>query len=232
MMSLLQVIVAEPFGSPELILFDSARLIGMVGAMIVAAVTPYALARHQMGWSQKIRFLSGLLLSVALVSSYWSNLGELPTSGWRTLTIVVSIVCMAIGYIAYLRQQPMMTPEPEIRNIDRMGNIPAVFIAADDLGRIITVSGQTQDIIGWEDTSLIGRPIATIIPPSYLDRHFAGMDRLARTGQSDIFGKTIEVNALTRLGNEMPVNLTVLELPKAEPNGPRRFLGIILTRSE
>ena len=223
----------ELFSTPSLIFFDSLRIVAGLACLVMVVTAPYAIYRDGMNWHQKLRFIGAAGLAVALIASYISTLGTNPQVPWRSLVAAVSVIMTSIGYVAYVRQRQSEQPmEPPTRNVDRMENVNAAFIIADENGRIITASGMTNQVIGWNSTALIGRPLATLVPPRYIDSHFAGMDRMAQTGEARISGVEQSMSVMTRDRVERPIRLFVLPLPQIEPADSHRYLGIMMRPPE
>lgn len=219
------------FSTPPLILFDTLRILAGIACLVLVCITPYAVQQREMKWSQRVRFIGSAALSVALISSYIQNLGTLPPVPWRTLLGGVGAIAIAVGSIFYVKERDE-PQDPVIRNTDRLENVNAAFVIANDEGRIITASGMCQTVIGWQPSALIGRPLATLIPVRYLDAHFAGMQRMADTGETRIAGIEQSMSVMTRERVERPIRLVVLPLPQQEPEDTHRYLGIMMRPQE
>lgn len=90
------------FGTPELILFDSLRIVAGLASLGVIALTPYALTRHRMDWSQKTRFVGLAMLSAAIVGAYLEALGTVPAAWWRTALICAGAVFGLVGLVGFV----------------------------------------------------------------------------------------------------------------------------------
>ena len=83
-------------------------------------------------------------------------------------------------------------------------------VTADAEGRILEANNAITTLLGWPVADLIGARIGeVIVPPELRDRHEAGLRRYVETGESQIIGRRIEVEALHRDGRRIPVELTV-----------------------
>src|SRR5580692_7959054 len=83
-----------------------------------------------------------------------------------------------------------------------------VGMSAD--GRITDWNSQAERMFGYTSTEAVGRPMSqTIIPEAFREPHEAGLRRYQATGISKIINNRIEIKALRRDGEEIPVELAV-----------------------
>lgn len=213
------------------ILYDSLRLVSILASLVIAALLPYVLLKRKINLGHQVRFISSALLAVGFTVSNIIRFGEPPTIPATFIIISFGVIGLSIGHVCYLREAPAVAPDdvPEFKYIDRMANIPAALIIADQHGRIVTASGMTEYVIGWTVTSLVGRPLGTIIPEQFRSGHYAGMDRVVNGGPDKVSGKVQHVSVCTSQGEERPIQLMVLPLERLAPGDARRFLGIILS---
>jgi len=88
------------------------------------------------------------------------------------------------------------------------------IISMDSQGRVTDWNPAAERIFGFAREEAIGREMAQlIIPESLRARHRAGLERYLRTGGGPILGKRIEMPALTKDGEEIAVELSVVMLP-------------------
>ena len=84
------------------------------------------------------------------------------------------------------------------------------LIAADETNRILAVSREALDILGYDDpTQIEGRRLVSIIPERYRQAHIAGFTLHLLVGRQPLVGRTVEVPALRADGAEVPVELVV-----------------------
>jgi PAS domain S-box-containing protein len=87
------------------------------------------------------------------------------------------------------------------------------FVQMDEAGTIVEWNRQAEVVFGWPRAEAIGRPLAgTIIPPSYRARHAEGLARFLATGEGRILGTRFEIEALTRDGATIKVEIAVTAL--------------------
>jgi PAS domain S-box-containing protein len=84
------------------------------------------------------------------------------------------------------------------------------IITIDQDGLIVGWNPQAEAVFGWPAAEAVGQPqAATIIPTRYRQDHRKGLGRFLTTGEGPILRRRIEITALRRDGQELPVELTV-----------------------
>jgi PAS domain S-box-containing protein len=87
------------------------------------------------------------------------------------------------------------------------------FVQMDESGIIIDWNSQAEKIFGWPRTEALGQRLgALIVPEIHRDAHRVGLDRFLRTGEANILGQRLEIDALRRDGREIKVELSITEL--------------------
>lgn len=99
------------FSSPELILWDTMRVLAALASIVVIGVTPFALTRP-MTWDQRMRFIGSALVGLAIVGAYLQGLGAVPDQWWRTVAVTVGMLLSAIGWTAHLHATSRNAPPP------------------------------------------------------------------------------------------------------------------------
>lgn len=64
-------------------------------------------------------------------------------------------------------------------------------------------------MFGWRESEAVGRPVSLIIPHSLVRAHEDGLARFLRTGESNMIGKTIEIEAINRRNELIDVSISV-----------------------
>src|SRR6185295_19960012 len=91
------------------------------------------------------------------------------------------------------------------------------FVQMDDKGHIIEWNAQAEAIFGWSREEVMDKPLSSIIiPPSYRERHNAGLAHFLRTGEPTILGKRFEITAIRKGGEELTVELAVTALRRRD----------------
>jgi len=83
-------------------------------------------------------------------------------------------------------------------------------ISIDINGIITEWNAQAEAVFGWSASEAMGKDLAEmILPPSYRERHKQGLSEFLRNGISSIINKRIEMEALTRSGIIIPVEVAI-----------------------
>lgn len=84
------------------------------------------------------------------------------------------------------------------------------FVGADEHDRITDWNPAAEALFGWSTEEAVGRSLSgTLIPPEFRDRHHAGMERFLETGSEQVMFRPLEVPALHRTGQRIPVELRI-----------------------
>ena len=129
-----------------------------------------------------------------------------------------------------------MTAATSAPALDQAG-LGAVLRTALDAGVVMHPDGT---VIGWNDvaTRCFGWTFAEarglrmselIIPPRYRDAHERGLRHYLSTGEGPVLDKHLEIEAVTRDGRELPVELSIT---RTEQFGEPVFLGFLRDISE
>ena len=132
----------------------------------------------------------------------------------RTNMLVLALVVLvALGASALIFQvRPLLAQlvreQRRTRVILENSNDAFVGIGID--GRITDWNTEAERTFGWSAAEAVGQDMAElIIPASLRAAHNDGFARFAQTGTGKIINTRIEVMALRRDGNEIPVELSV-----------------------
>jgi PAS domain S-box-containing protein len=97
----------------------------------------------------------------------------------------------------------------------------AGVIAADETNRILAVSREALDILGYDDPArLEGERLVTIVPERFRQAHIAGFTLHLLVGRQPLLARPVELPALRADGSEVLVELVVT----AEQMGQGRIL--------
>ncbi len=103
------------------------------------------------------------------------------------------------------------------------------IISADCVGRIVSWNSAATEILGYTAEETVGRRLELIIPERFHQAHRDGMGRVTGGGESRVIGKTVELNARTKSGKEIPIELS---LSTWMVHQERYYTGIIRDISE
>jgi PAS domain S-box-containing protein len=98
------------------------------------------------------------------------------------------------------------------------------IISADHRGTIISWNQAATRILGYTSEEAIDQQLELIIPKRFHEPHRKGMQRVTAGGESRVIGKTVELFARTKSGEEVPIELS---LSTWTVRGERYYTGII-----
>jgi PAS domain S-box-containing protein len=88
------------------------------------------------------------------------------------------------------------------------------IISIDHEGRIIEFNPAAERTFGYKRADVIGHLMAELIIPPHLRRqHYAGMRRYLETGEAQVLGKRLELEAMRADGSTFPVELAIVRVP-------------------
>jgi PAS domain S-box-containing protein len=91
------------------------------------------------------------------------------------------------------------------------------FVQIDESGRILNWNSQAEKLFGWSHSEALGQKLGElIIPEIHRASHASGMARFLRTGEGQILGRRVEIEALRRDGREIKVELSVTALKRRD----------------
>lgn len=83
-------------------------------------------------------------------------------------------------------------------------------ILMDGSGLILDWNPQAEKTFGWKKEEITGKKLADcIIPERYREAHWNGLERFLTTGEGPILNRRIEISAIVKSGEEIPVELSV-----------------------
>ena len=103
------------------------------------------------------------------------------------------------------------------------------IIVADQDGRITLCNPAAERTFGYAAAEVIGRPLDTLIPEEYRERHRQGFRRYVQTREPRIVGRTVELPGRRKDGNEFPLELS---LSAIDLGGDLQLLGAIRDLTE
>ena len=101
------------------------------------------------------------------------------------------------------------------------------IIMIDDDGVTNFWNQTAERMFGFTAEEVLGRPVSKfIIPPQYVDRHNTGVAKFKKTTRAKSFGRTIELSALRKNGEEFPMEISYYSSP-IQMNGRWHAVAII-----
>ncbi|GAB4397955.1 MAG: PAS domain S-box protein [Rhodoferax sp.] len=94
------------------------------------------------------------------------------------------------------------------------------MVVMDARGLVREWNAAAERLLGWRADEIIGYDLAErIIPPEHRQAHHQGLNRYLSTRKSTMLGRALEVQALDRSGERLPVDLSVWAV-QVEPDPP------------
>ena len=129
----------------------------------------------------------------------------------RTLGMFTLWILAGLLYADNVARREKQGSESRLKAIVQ-GALDAV-VTMDRTGRVVEWNPQAETIFGYSRDEAVGRALAELIIPARLrEAHAKGMQRYLSTGEHQILGRRIEIEALRKNGSEFPVELTVIPL--------------------
>jgi PAS domain S-box-containing protein len=129
----------------------------------------------------------------------------------RTLGMFTLWILAGLLYADIVARREKQDSESRLKAIVQ-GALDAV-VTMDRTGRVVEWNTQAETIFGYSRDEAVGRALAELIIPARLrEAHAKGMQRYLSTGEHQILGRRIEIEAFRKNGSEFPVELTVIPL--------------------
>jgi len=86
------------------------------------------------------------------------------------------------------------------------------------------VNRAAEELFGYEQDTLVGEPLTTLIPPRHRDTHREAIEQYLETGERTIDWKAVEFHGQHRDGHEIPLSVSFNEF---EEDDEIRFVGVL-----
>jgi PAS domain S-box-containing protein len=139
-----------------------------------------------------------------------------------------SIICVIADVTERKRLEDALR-ESEMRFRSGVQSATDGIVHADGQGRIIQWNEGAQEIFGYAEEEVLGKPLTMLMPESYREAHQRGMKRVRAGGEHRITGRTVEMHGLKRDGTVFPIGLSITSW---KSNGATFYSGIIRDISE
>jgi PAS domain S-box-containing protein len=103
--------------------------------------------------------------------------------------------------------------------------LTAIIMLASETGKVSFWNEAAEKIFGWTAQEVIGKKLHDlIIPKQYKQQHAEGLKRFSQTGTGAMIGRSTEMTALNREGQEFPIELN---LSSVKLKGQWHAIGLI-----
>jgi PAS domain S-box-containing protein len=82
-------------------------------------------------------------------------------------------------------------------------------IICDENGKITIWNKSAEKIFGYSKKEIIGKPVSTIIPERYIEKHQKGVARFLESGKTSIMDKIVEFSGISKDGIEFPLEMSL-----------------------
>ncbi len=87
------------------------------------------------------------------------------------------------------------------------------IIMLDEEGKIYFWNNAAEKIFGYKENEVIGKEIHSLLSPEkYREDYIKGFAEYRKTGKGEVIGKTLELSAIRKDGDEFPIELSVSSL--------------------
>ncbi len=87
-------------------------------------------------------------------------------------------------------------------------------VVIDDVGTVLEWNAAAEQVFGYRRDEALGRTMGELVVPPELRRaHGEGMRRYLRTGEARVLGRRIEITAVRKDGQAIPVELAITQVP-------------------
>ena len=142
---------------------------------------------------------------LAVLNAGTHILKEIPADVQRFLE---SLAAQVGGIIARIRaEEALQESEERFRQITQ--TTPEAIITFDGRGMVDLWNPGAEAIFGYPSSEIVGHSIRTVMPADVHATHQIDFNRVLKTSQSSISGKTMEVRGRRKDGAEFPVEISV-----------------------
>ncbi len=141
---------------------------------------------------------------------------------------VQGLVCVAED-ITERKQAEEALRESEERHRSLVESLTDAVISIDEDLVITLWNPGAERILGYSGAEVLGKSIEVVVPEKYWESHEKGVKRFLKTGEPKVIGKTVEVEAKSKDGKIIPIELS---LSAIKLEGRYTFTGIIRNITE
>ena len=106
-----------------------------------------------------------------------------------------------------LAERSLQSSEARFRSVTQTAN--DAIITTDSWGTIVMWNSAAQQIYGYSEEEILGKPVTLLMPESSRDRFQQGMERLRSEAHTQAFGNTVEAIGVRKDGVIFPAELSI-----------------------
>ena len=104
------------------------------------------------------------------------------------------------------------------------------IVTVDTRGRIVYWNRAAETVFGYTERQILGEPMTRLIQEDHRDAHQQGWERLLKTDQPRLLGRTVELRGLHSDGRKFPLEMSLSSWRGG--TGERYFTGLMRDISE
>lgn len=119
-------------------------------------------------------------------------------------------VCASIRDVTgrKVTEQELRDSKNQIETI--LQNAPYAVVVINDQGEVSNWNLEAERIFGWKAGEIMGKLMHEfIMPVQYRSAHQIGFNHFLQTGEGSVLGKTLELSAVRKNGEEFPIELRI-----------------------
>ncbi|WP_181706148.1 hybrid sensor histidine kinase/response regulator [Chthonobacter rhizosphaerae] len=178
------------------------------------------------------RILSFLSIPIMVNDAWWGHIGFDDCEREREWTAgersVLQSVAYLIGSAIELSGSSLMMSEAS--RLAMLRSALDAIVVIDEESCVLEFNPAAEVLFGYRRDDILGRPLVdAIVPPEMRKAHATGFRRYLAGGESRLLGRRVEMEAVTRAGGRIPIELTVTEI---RPNQRRLFVAYVRDLTE
>jgi len=143
----------------------------------------------------------------------------LEASQRRLVPTIVALVSLALvmllGVIVAVRRETLGAERAQRTLRGFLNAAPDASVMVDGEGRIVFANRQAETFFGWPRRELLGQSVEVLVPDAARVRHVSQREQYAADPQPRPMGAGLELNARTRDGREVPVEISLSPIETA-----------------
>ncbi len=213
---------------------------------------PYEIDGRQLPMSYALEGKSGVITALDYrrqhVSAAYGPIGQLglgmvlktdtaelyqPISEQLRWAMLLLLALIAVGmWVLRLLVTPLVRrvveSEEKYRAVAETAN--AAIVTVDTRGLIVYWNRAAQTVFGFTERQILGQPMTRLIQEDHRDAHHQGWERLLKTDQPRLLGRTVELHGLHSDGRKFPLEMSLSNWRSG--TGEQYFTGLMRDISE